>query len=221
MAILVPCLVALRAEFDAVSPNRDKASDGWIGDAAHRQESSDHNPDETGRTPYEDADNIDEVHAIDVDDSGPWPDAGWFDRTVLAIVERHRTGQDDRLQNVIRNGRIASRSWGWTWRTYDGPNPHTEHAHFSARYSSAQEADTRPWGVDDMSEVVKGIQAACKAAGYDPGPIDGVWGAKTEAALTAALKSVGPRGPAGAQGPPGPAAVLPPRVTFTGDLRAA
>lgn len=221
MAVLVPCLVALRAEFNAVSLNRDKASDGWLGDAAHRRESSDHNPDETGRTPYEDADNVDEVHALDVDDSGPWPDAGWFDRTVLAIVERHRLEKDDRLQIVIRNRRIASRSWGWTWRPYTGPNPHTEHAHFSARYTSAQEADTRPWGVDDMSEVVKGIQAACKSAGFDPGTVDGVWGPKTQAALTAALRSVGPAGPRGPQGPAGPAGSLPSRVAFTGDLRPA
>jgi hypothetical protein len=67
--ILVPCLVSLRTEFNRLSPGRDKASDGSIGDAAHQKEPSDHNPDDTPgvATPYTDADNIPEVHAIDVD----------------------------------------------------------------------------------------------------------------------------------------------------------
>ncbi len=147
MTILVPCLVSLRDEFNAVSPRRDRSSDGWLGDQRHALTSSDHNGDESGRTPYEDADLVDEVHGLDVDDSGPWPSVGWFDRKVEEIVTAHWAGRDDRLQNVIRNGRIASRTWGWTWRTYTGPNGHYEHAHFSSRYTTAQENDTSPWGV--------------------------------------------------------------------------
>lgn len=108
--ILVPCLVALRAEFDRANPARDKTTDGWRGDRVHALTSSDHNPDETGRTPYEDADFVDEVHAIDVDATGPWPHPGWFDETVEAIRARHARGIDNRLQNIIRNRRIASRS---------------------------------------------------------------------------------------------------------------
>jgi hypothetical protein len=153
--VLVPCLVALRGEFNDVSPGRDKSSDGSIGDRRHATTVSDHNADESGATPYEDADNVDEVHAIDVDDTGPWPSAGWFDRQVDAIVARHRAGQDDRLQNVIRNGRIASRSWGWTWKPYNGANPHDHHAHFSARYTTAQENDTSPWGILEEDEMTK------------------------------------------------------------------
>jgi hypothetical protein len=152
--VLVPSLVALRNEFNTLAPTRDKASDGAIGDLAHQQESSDHNPDETGRTPTEDADNINEVHAIDVDNDLRKP--GWtMDKCVEIIVDRHRTGADDRLQNVIYNRRIWSRSWGWTARAYTGASPHTEHAHFSARYTSAQEADTRPWGLLEEDDVTK------------------------------------------------------------------
>lgn len=144
--ILVPSLVSLRAEFNTLAPKRDKASDGSIGDLAHQQESSDHNPDETGRTPYSDADNINEVHAIDVDSDLNKP--GWdMTRCVQIIVTRHRTGKDDRLQNVIWNRTIWSRSWGWTARAYTGASPHTEHGHFSARYTTGQESDTRPWGL--------------------------------------------------------------------------
>jgi hypothetical protein len=153
--ILVPCLVTLRSEFNELSPGRDKASDGSIGDATHAGESSDHNPDETGNTPYEDADNKNEVHAIDVDNN--LRKSGWtMDRALEIIILRHRNGQDDRLQNVIYNRRIWSRSWGWTARAYTGASAHTEHAHFSARYTTAQESDTRPWGLlqgddDDMN----------------------------------------------------------------------
>jgi hypothetical protein len=157
--ILVPCLVSLRSEVNRLAPSRDKASDGSIGDAAHAQESSDHNPDETGNTPYEDADNINEVHAIDVDDDLRKP--GWtMDKCLEIIITRHRDGRDNRLQNVIYNRRIWSRSWGWTARAYTGANAHTEHAHFSARYTTAQESDTRPWGLleaedDDMATITQ------------------------------------------------------------------
>jgi hypothetical protein len=143
---LVPCLVSLRGEFNRLAPKRGKASDGSVGDTTHAGNSSDHNPDETGRTPSEDADSKNEVHAIDVDKDLNC--AGWsMERAVQIIVTRHRAGADDRLQNVIYNRRIWSRSWGWTARPYTGTNAHTEHAHFSARYTTAQEADTKPWGL--------------------------------------------------------------------------
>lgn len=156
--ILVPCLVSLRAEFTRIAPNRDTASDGSIGDARHRAESSDHNADDTpgSRTPYTDSDNIPEVHAIDVDNDLKRPPIT-FDQCIQTIVTRHRAGQDDRLQNVIWNRRIWSRSWGWTARAYTGASQHTEHGHFSARYGSGSgpgnpENDTRPWGLLDLIE---------------------------------------------------------------------
>jgi len=145
--ILVPSLVSLRSEFNEVAPARDRASDGAIGDGEHSQNSSDHNPDETGKTPSEDADSVNEVHAIDVDNTGPWPAGMSMEKAVQVVVLRHRTGLDDRLQNVIYNRRIWSRSWGWTAREYTGPNPHDHHAHFSSRYTTAQESDRRPWGL--------------------------------------------------------------------------
>jgi hypothetical protein len=163
--ILVPSLVSLRTEFNRLSPGRDKASDGSIGDVAHQHEKSDHNPDETGSTPTKDADSINEVHAIDTDNNLRKP--GWtMDRALQIIILRHRNGQDDRLQNVIYNRRIWSRSWGWTARVYNGASAHTEHAHFSARYgsgsgSSNPENNTKPWGLlaadapkeDELPEV--------------------------------------------------------------------
>lgn len=154
--LLVACLVTLRDEFDALAPDRDRSADGSIGDLAHRQEVSDHNPDETGKTPYEDADGVNEVHAIDIDSTGPWPAGRDLDSRVEIIRRRHQSGRDDRLQNIIWRARIASRSWGWTWHPYTGPSRHFDHAHFSARYTAGQESDTSPWGVlegDDMPSV--------------------------------------------------------------------
>jgi hypothetical protein len=156
--ILVPSLVSLRNEFNELAPDRDKASDGSIGDTSHAASSSDHNPDETGNTPYEDSDAKNEVHAIDVDDD--LRKSGWtMSRALEIIITRHREGRDNRLQNVIYNRRIWSASWGWTDRAYTGSNAHTEHAHFSARYTTTQEDDTRPWGLlleegeDDMTKA--------------------------------------------------------------------
>jgi hypothetical protein len=126
---LVTCLVTLRSEFSALDAGRDKDSDGWIGDEAHQQETSDHNPDSRGR-----------VLAIDIDSTGPWP-APFGD-----IVESVRG--DSRLEYVIWNRRIASRSHGWTWRAYDGKDPHTGHAHFSARHDHTGDTSTAPWGVE-------------------------------------------------------------------------
>lgn len=163
--VLVPCLVTLRDEFNRVSPNRDKGADGSIGDRAHAMSVSDHNPDESGATPYEDADNVDEVHAFDADCTGPWPDGkggeagAWFDRKIRAIAARERVEYQSatlagRLQNIIWRGQIISRSWGWSaWQPYSGASKHFDHAHFSARYTTAQENDTRPWGVYEEADV--------------------------------------------------------------------
>ncbi|MDG4796224.1 hypothetical protein [Micromonospora sp. WMMD1082] len=113
--------------------------------------------------------------------------------------------------NCIYNRRIWSTSRASEgWRRYAGSNPHTTHVHVSVGTgpdgkSTGPYDNTSSWGVgDDMSEVIKGIQTAVKAAGHDPGPIDGQWGPKTQAGLTAALKASGARGPAGPQGAAGP-----------------
>ncbi|OJF15401.1 hypothetical protein [Couchioplanes caeruleus] len=153
--ILVPCLVSLRNEVNRLAPSRRKDSDGSIGDTSHAAGASDHNPDETGNTPTKDSDRINEVHALDVDKD--LRKAGWnMARVVQVIVTRHRQGRDDRLDYVIWDRRIWARSWGWTARAYNGDNPHTGHAHFSARYNTAQESNTRPWGLlEEDDDVTK------------------------------------------------------------------
>jgi hypothetical protein len=148
-AVLVPCGVRLRSDFDAIAPGRNKASDGWIGDTAHQQETSDHNPDETGSVPIHDADRVNEVHAIDVDS-----DLREFDLTMEKVVQfllgRCRSGAEKRLRYIIYNRRIWEASNGWRLRTYTGPSPHTEHAHFSFSYDTTLEASTVSYRLEDI-----------------------------------------------------------------------
>lgn len=143
---LIDSAESLRTEFNVLAPDRDKSSDGSIGDSDHASSSSDHNPDETGATPFEDADNINEVHAIDVTAKLNKP--GWtMQKAVDIIVDRHANGRDNRLQNVIYNGYIWSASWEWTKRKYTGKNQHKLHAHFGFKYTTAQERNTSSWGL--------------------------------------------------------------------------
>jgi hypothetical protein len=144
--VLVPCLISLRAEFNTVFPFRLKDSDGAKGDDDHAERPSDHNPDESGKPTKTDADKLNEVHAIDVDTDLKRP--GWsMQKCVDIIVARHKTGRDDRLQNIIYNRRIWSESTNWEPRPYNGTNAHTQHAHFGAKYVTALEASTKPWGL--------------------------------------------------------------------------
>jgi hypothetical protein len=147
--ILVPCLAQLRNEFNQIASGRDKTTDGSVGDAAHAGTSSDHNPDETGHVPIRDADKVNEVHAIDVDKDLREADLT-MEQVVQHLLWRCRTDQERRLRYIIYNRRIWSASDGWAPRNYSGSNPHTAHAHFSASYDTAREADTSSWHLEDL-----------------------------------------------------------------------
>lgn len=139
---LVDCLVQLRTEFNQQNFGRDKASDGWIGDAAHQGRQSDHNPDALGR-----------VKAIDVDTTGPWPrgnDAGDYAEFLRV---RHRNGQDDRLEYIIHNRHICSLDSSWEWELYGGTDPHIEHIHFSARHDNHGGTDSSAWQLGEVGTV--------------------------------------------------------------------
>jgi hypothetical protein len=147
--VLIPCLKALFAEFNRIAPARDHASDGSIGDTAHQQEVSDHNPDETGSVPIHDADHVNEVHAIDVDNNLRESDLT-MEKVVQFLLRRCRSGAEKRLRYIIWNRRIWEASNGWEQRTYTGASAHTEHAHFSASYESKLEASTASWHLEDI-----------------------------------------------------------------------
>lgn len=152
---VVPGLLALRDEYNAAGPARDKGADGTIGDTAHQSRPSDHNVDDTpgSLTPHTDTDSVPEVHALDIDNSGPWRQGFDFPASVERVRARHAAGADDRLNYIIWDHRIAERSNGYRWAPYGGTDLHTGHAHFSSRYGSGTaaagnpEADISPWYV--------------------------------------------------------------------------
>lgn len=103
-------------------PNRDTASDGWIGDTSHQATPSDHNPDpDTGV-----------VRAIDIDRDLDKKDRDAMEHLVGQLRRYCRNRQDhDRVAYIIFDGLIASNTYGWGWRPYSGSNPHDHHAHIS------------------------------------------------------------------------------------------
>jgi hypothetical protein len=146
---LVPCLGCLRAELNLIAPNRDKTTDGTIGDSAHQSNISDHNDDEIGRVPIRDADSKHEVHALDLDTDLREPNLT-MEMVVQHVLARCRSGLEKRLRYIIYNRRIWEASNGWRQRKYDGSSPHTEHAHFSASYETKHEASTASWHLEDI-----------------------------------------------------------------------
>lgn len=175
--VVVPDLLSLRAEFDQLAPHRDKGADGTIGDQAHAGRSSDHNPDETGATPHEDSDTVNEVHALDVDASGPWPAGMDMAKAVAVVVATCKSlGDRSPLGYAIFNRTIREYP-SWAPRPYDGTDPHTGHAHFSSRYGSGTgtsnpENFRGPWGLleafmnlstDDKAWIKDAIDSALSA----------------------------------------------------------
>lgn len=122
---LAPSLSKLRTELNTLWPNRDRTSDGWIGDASHQARPSDHNPDWS-------AGGV--VRAIDVDKDGINVGA------LLAACFRNRC-----VNYVIFNGLIYLRAAGFRPRVYTGPNAHRAHVHISIRHGHVYERDTSSW----------------------------------------------------------------------------
>jgi len=138
---LAPALADLRAELDALAPDRDRRSDGTIADSAHASTSK-HQPNAAGV-----------VRAFDCDNSGPWPAGITFDRIVATLVDRHRRGLDDRLQNIIWDRHIWSRSWDWQQQPYTGASAHTEHGHIEVRDSATYWTKRGPFGLLELAEA--------------------------------------------------------------------
>jgi hypothetical protein len=110
----------LREMIDDAFPDRDRKSDGWIGDSKHasRGNKSDHNPDSINGI----------VRAIDVDkDLDSRASTGAY----LADQIRICAKRDKRIKYVIYSGKIASAKSFWRWRTYSGINRHDKHIHVS------------------------------------------------------------------------------------------
>jgi hypothetical protein len=111
----------LREQFDDSFPDRDRSSDGWIGDTRHSARPSDHNPDaKTGV-----------VRAIDVDRDVSGSAKPDLMPDIADQIRLAAKAGDKRIAYVIFEGRIASSRMGWRWRKYSGSNPHNKHCHIS------------------------------------------------------------------------------------------
>ncbi|UJW32063.1 hypothetical protein L3Q67_44185 [Saccharothrix sp. AJ9571] len=119
----------LLAQLNALAPNRNRASDGSIGDTSHQNRDSDHNPwygpgIVTAR---------DFTH-----DPGGGLDCHWLAARLIEV-------RDWRIKYVIWDRRIAdSRTSPWQWRPYYGENPHTSHLHLSVMPNPSCD-DVTPW----------------------------------------------------------------------------
>lgn len=153
---------------------------------------------------------------------------------VTAIDLENTGGLGQRIRDMARRGELPwlkyvnySRQQYSHWDNFEAPHSNPdEHVHMSIRSDwcdrSIETFD--PFGTGGLAmEEIKGIQTALRDAGFDPGPIDGVWGPRTQGALTAALRAGGTQGPKGDKGDPGePGAPgkTPTHVRITGEVSA-
>lgn len=133
-------LLVMRDQANLIAPNRSRASDGLVGDEAHQSTNSDHNPHYVAGVGSEIVTALDLTH----------DPAHGFDSYHFA--ETLRTNRDRRIKYVISNHRIfSSYASGsrpaWTWGSYSGVDPHTNHVHVSVL--DAVISDTRtPWNLE-------------------------------------------------------------------------
>lgn len=166
------CLRNLKATLDRRWPNRDHGADGWIGDAAHQAQQSDHNPDPVTGV----------VRARDIDKDGIVP------QVVVASCMLHPS-----TRYVIYNRRIYRVADRYRPRVYDGSNPHTDHIHESIVHEVAAENSAAPWELiggfkwpelrlGAVGKPAKALQALLNAWGASL-VVDGAFGAATNAAV--------------------------------------
>lgn len=184
----------LRKQINEIAPNRSKAADGTIGDAAHAARKSDHNPNAAGI-----------VCAIDITHD---PARGM---SAEVYANKLRLGGDPRINYIIWNKKIAN--VGGQWRPNKG---HTQHFHVSLKQNPKLYDDPTPFnlGADVVLPEVTSVEAfkptpkwptlqkgstgaevvklqELLAAGGSKLTIDGIFGSGTKTAVIAFQKAKG------------------------------
>lgn len=139
---LARSLETLRAQFDEAYPDRNKASDGTIGDEDHQNRQSDHNPwYGPGIVTAIDITH-DPEHGVDID----------------KITDELAASRDPRIKYVIANSLILDSRPGnspWQWVAYSGSNPHTRHFHLSV-VADERCDDASPWDLPSLDGTGNG-----------------------------------------------------------------
>lgn len=190
---LAKSLDVLRGQINKAFPERNKASDGTIGDAAHSSKNSDHNP-------WVKDGKIGVVTALDITHD---PDNGV---NIQSLADALIASKDDRIKYIICNGKIVSgtgqKNPAWVWRNYTGANKHTRHVHISVKSNKSAYDSPAPWVITGtapgkvtlaQSTLRKGskgpfvveLQNHLNLLGYGPLKADGIFGAGTDAAVRA------------------------------------
>ena len=155
-------LERLLEQINQMAPDRSKASDGSIGDAAHQTRDSDHNPWVTDGT-------IGVVTARDfTHDPQHGCDAEKIANSIVA-------SKDKRVKCLIWNRRIVS--YPWKWRNYTGANPHNKHVHISVLPDKAKYDDRSDWQLSQASLAKLAMAFAAEAVD----DIELAWGKKVSA----------------------------------------
>lgn len=183
-AFLAPTLVRLRDDLNTRWPNRDRRTDGWIGDASHKAQASDHNPDK--RTGV--------VRALDIDKDGIHVPS------VLASIMIHPS-----TNYVIHAERIYRRGDQFKPRVYGGSNKHYSHIHDSIMHSPGSENNkteftilkygTTTWKgrmlrLEVTGWEVKELQALLNAYGFSLA-LDSSFGPNTDSAVRQFQRAMG------------------------------
>lgn len=136
---LAPSLEIFRAELNELFPDRDKRSDGWIGDKKHAGGKSDHNPSNhpgswSGVVRAFDADN---------DIAANFNGQSLVNLLVPLMGVHPALGSGAYLiynRKILSTDRLAE-----GWRPYSGVNPHTGHVHISVAKSATGYNSIQPW----------------------------------------------------------------------------
>ena len=110
----------LRLQVDDAFSNRQRSSDGWLGDARHSSRTSDHNPDSNGI-----------VRAIDISRNLSGAKEPDLMPDLADQIRLCAKRGDKRIAYVIFNSKICSAKSFWRWVAYKGINPHVKHCHVS------------------------------------------------------------------------------------------
>jgi hypothetical protein len=162
---LAAAAVTLRDQVNKRYPKRDKASDGTIGDRAHRRRISDHNPDKSGY-----------VMALDIDeDFGARGTSRVF---ADQLVDYMRTSGDKRIKNIVYEGKVASGTYPdvkgrpptwWVWRSAPRLGHH-HHIHISFAEPAKRDGSPFPLPVLEGAPLVPAKKAPAKKTGKKATP---------------------------------------------------